>query len=205
VRLARVVEDALGRGRLPGIDVGHDADVTIVLERCGSWHSSLCGSGSAGRPASNAKVCRSPAKTRLDLAFLEAGTGIHPPSPGALATAARGGPMARRDECPGVELSCVAFRDESSRAAVSRHRSPPRNPRTHREPTRSSSAFTTPPDRQALRAVQFGSPATGSQCRGCGTHPGPGPPFSRLPATAAPTAPLGAWHHPRQWTPGLAG
>src|SRR5690606_16206745 len=33
VALPRVVEDALGRGRLPGIDVGHDADVPIELER----------------------------------------------------------------------------------------------------------------------------------------------------------------------------
>ena len=33
VALARVVEDALGHGRLPGIDVGHDADVTVVIER----------------------------------------------------------------------------------------------------------------------------------------------------------------------------
>ena len=31
--LARVVEDALGRGGLAGIDVGHDADVAGILER----------------------------------------------------------------------------------------------------------------------------------------------------------------------------
>src|SRR5262249_47563203 len=33
VVLPRVVEDALGRSRLPGIDVGHDADVTVLFER----------------------------------------------------------------------------------------------------------------------------------------------------------------------------
>ena len=36
--LPGVVEDALGRRRLPGIDVGHDADVPIVVERCCAWH-----------------------------------------------------------------------------------------------------------------------------------------------------------------------
>jgi hypothetical protein len=33
VGLPRVIEDALGHSRLPGIDVGHDADVTIAVER----------------------------------------------------------------------------------------------------------------------------------------------------------------------------
>ena len=33
VVLAGVIEDALGRRRLPGIDVGHDADVAIAVER----------------------------------------------------------------------------------------------------------------------------------------------------------------------------
>ena len=31
VRLPGVEEDPLGRGRLPGIDVGHDADVPVTL------------------------------------------------------------------------------------------------------------------------------------------------------------------------------
>ena len=38
VRLAGVVEDALGRSRLTGIDVGHDADIPIVLERGCAGH-----------------------------------------------------------------------------------------------------------------------------------------------------------------------
>ncbi len=38
VRLSGVIEDALGRGRLAGIDVRHDADVAIALEGCGSGH-----------------------------------------------------------------------------------------------------------------------------------------------------------------------
>jgi hypothetical protein len=39
VRLAGVVQDALGRRRLPGIDVRHDADVPIVLESRLAWHA----------------------------------------------------------------------------------------------------------------------------------------------------------------------
>jgi len=38
VGAARVVEDPLGSRRLPGIDVGHDADVPNVVERCRPWH-----------------------------------------------------------------------------------------------------------------------------------------------------------------------
>ena len=33
MRLAGIIEDALGRRRLAGIDVGHDADVAVVLDR----------------------------------------------------------------------------------------------------------------------------------------------------------------------------
>jgi hypothetical protein len=33
VRLAGIVENTLGRGRLTGIDVRHDADIPVVLER----------------------------------------------------------------------------------------------------------------------------------------------------------------------------
>src|SRR2546427_6476789 len=40
VRPAGVVEDALGRSRFPGIDVGHDADVANLVERRNAWHSS---------------------------------------------------------------------------------------------------------------------------------------------------------------------
>jgi hypothetical protein len=39
VRLACVIQDTLGGGRLAGIDVGHDADVAVVLERGGTRHS----------------------------------------------------------------------------------------------------------------------------------------------------------------------
>src|SRR5262249_38618946 len=41
VALPRVVEDTLGRGRLTGIDVGHDADIPIELERGMSCHRAL--------------------------------------------------------------------------------------------------------------------------------------------------------------------
>src|SRR3546814_8327349 len=38
VGLAGVIEDALGRGRLTGIDVRHDADIAICLERMAAGH-----------------------------------------------------------------------------------------------------------------------------------------------------------------------
>ena len=38
VRLAGVVEDALGRRRLPGIDVGHDAEIAIVFDSVAARH-----------------------------------------------------------------------------------------------------------------------------------------------------------------------
>jgi len=38
VRDPRVIEDALGGGRLPGIDVRHDADVSRLLQRYLPWH-----------------------------------------------------------------------------------------------------------------------------------------------------------------------
>jgi hypothetical protein len=41
VRAAGVVEDALGRGGLAGIDMGHDADVAIAIEWSGAWHGKL--------------------------------------------------------------------------------------------------------------------------------------------------------------------
>jgi hypothetical protein len=39
VVLAGVIEDPLGRSRLPGIDVGHDADVPVAIEGRLSGHS----------------------------------------------------------------------------------------------------------------------------------------------------------------------
>ena len=38
VRPASVIEDTLGRGRLSGIDVSHDADVAHFLERYSASH-----------------------------------------------------------------------------------------------------------------------------------------------------------------------
>jgi hypothetical protein len=40
VGLAGVVKDALGRRRLAGVDVRHDADVAIALERMAAGHDS---------------------------------------------------------------------------------------------------------------------------------------------------------------------
>ncbi len=38
MRLAGIIEDALGRRRLPGINVGHDAEITIVLDCVAARH-----------------------------------------------------------------------------------------------------------------------------------------------------------------------
>jgi hypothetical protein len=38
MRLAGVVEDTLGRRRLARIDVGHDAEVTIMIDRMRTGH-----------------------------------------------------------------------------------------------------------------------------------------------------------------------
>ena len=45
VGAARVIEDALGGSRLPGIDVGHDADVAELGEVCRSSHFGSSGVG----------------------------------------------------------------------------------------------------------------------------------------------------------------
>ena len=41
VGLAGVIKDALGRRRLAGIDVGHDADIAIAIERRRTGHRIL--------------------------------------------------------------------------------------------------------------------------------------------------------------------
>jgi len=54
VGLPRVVEDALGGSRLPGIDVGHDADVAIPVERSLTCH------GVVSKSAAGATTVRGP-------------------------------------------------------------------------------------------------------------------------------------------------
>ena len=51
VGLAGVIEDALGRRRLAGIDVGHDADVAIALERMAAGHGLLLQGRESAAPA----------------------------------------------------------------------------------------------------------------------------------------------------------
>jgi len=46
---AGVIQDALGGRRLPGIDVGHDADIPIILERSGPCHGLLISRARRGR------------------------------------------------------------------------------------------------------------------------------------------------------------
>src|SRR4029453_3396013 len=75
VALACIEKNSLGRGRFPGINVGHDADVTVMLERCSAWHYLQTGR--------RQKLLST--KARVDQSSLDSGTGIHPPSRGALA------------------------------------------------------------------------------------------------------------------------
>jgi hypothetical protein len=57
VGLAGVIEDALGRRRLAGVDVRHDADVAIAVERMAAGHGrSFLGMWGAGR--SGCPLCR---------------------------------------------------------------------------------------------------------------------------------------------------
>src|SRR5271154_6855396 len=39
VLTTRVIQDALGRRRLAGVDVGDDADIAYIGKRCGAGHS----------------------------------------------------------------------------------------------------------------------------------------------------------------------
>src|SRR5437667_7772478 len=57
VVLPRVIEDALGCSRLPGIDVRHDADVPIPFERGFAGHTSSTGFP-AGRTGAQADTRR---------------------------------------------------------------------------------------------------------------------------------------------------
>ena len=47
VRLAGVIEDPLGRRRLPGIDVRHDAEIAVILDRVRAGHRSKAPKGFA--------------------------------------------------------------------------------------------------------------------------------------------------------------
>jgi hypothetical protein len=55
VVLTGVVEDPLGRSRLPGIDVRHDADVPISIEGRLSRHVSPTANEKAGRPTGGSR------------------------------------------------------------------------------------------------------------------------------------------------------
>ena len=63
VVLPRVIEDALGRSRLPGIDVRHDADVAITIERGVAGHGSVRRSHSVSNPVQRKSGATDPAGT----------------------------------------------------------------------------------------------------------------------------------------------
>src|SRR5688572_5900016 len=107
VALPRVVKDALGRSRLPGIDVGHDADVAIPIERSVAWH--IYRDLAVASVVASRKFIQQ--KRGWTVTPLESGAGIHPLPPGALATVARMGTQGRAEQMLGDKLSCVAFRE----------------------------------------------------------------------------------------------
>ena len=56
VGLAGVIEDALGRRRLAGVDVRHDADIAITVERSGAGHVSSTSKRFAAPPENGAVI-----------------------------------------------------------------------------------------------------------------------------------------------------
>ena len=93
VRLPRIVEDALSGRGLTGIDVGHDADIAIVLKRGRTRHSFRRRLAYAA-PIFDEKWTSK--KTAGPVASPLRETGIHPLPPGAFAAGARMGTQARR-------------------------------------------------------------------------------------------------------------
>jgi hypothetical protein len=53
VGLAGIIKDALGRRRLAGVDMRHDADIAVTLERMAAGHGSNSNVGSGRRPAAD--------------------------------------------------------------------------------------------------------------------------------------------------------
>src|SRR6185437_1290208 len=99
VALPRVVEDALRGGGLAGIDVRHDADIAIVLERCRACHVSSAISSSARaekRQQKNGWTGRSRGSRYPSAA---AGCACH--------CCASGDPRARRGRCPRLIVVCA--------------------------------------------------------------------------------------------------
>lgn len=89
-------------------------------------------------------------QTRVDRASLEAGTGIHPLSPGVPATEAREGPKARRKTAPASSCPASLFGKDR---AIRRIPDPTCGPRVHRGPIGADS-----------QPVGTGVPASRDQC-----------------------------------------
>ena len=107
VVLAGVVEDALGRRRLPGIDVGHDADVPIAIERGLPGHDVL-----SCPVCQLSRACEKPTKKRGD----------RPGEPGGIAPRASGLSAWMRSPAGGVHalsLEDQRWRSEASRGPMS--------------------------------------------------------------------------------------
>ncbi len=132
VRLAGVVEDTLGRSRLTGIDVGHDADVAIVLERCFAGHMKSVQRIEvvvSRRAMTTSKNAGGPDPSRGRYPSAVAGCTRHCCASGDPRRARPGLPSRRRMKSRGprlgmnVKLSCVAFREpQHSLERVSRSR-----------------------------------------------------------------------------------
>ena len=75
VRATRVVEDALSRRRLTGVDVRHDPDIPGLLEGERAWHESEVG-GRRGGKGNGPKRARSTSQ-RLAVSRALCGRGLH--------------------------------------------------------------------------------------------------------------------------------
>ncbi len=132
VRLAGIVEDALGRSRLTGIDVGHDADIAIVLERCFAGHMKSVQRIEvvvSRRAMTTSKNAGGPDPSRGRYPSAVAGCARRCCASGDPRRARPDLPSRRREKSRGprlgmnVRLSCVAFREpQRSLERVSRSR-----------------------------------------------------------------------------------
>ncbi|MDQ2891281.1 MAG: hypothetical protein M3R65_12125 [Gemmatimonadota bacterium] len=108
VLLAGVIKDTLGRSRLAGINVGHDADVAIVFERGVAGHVYV----SESRSSKSNKKAGGPG--------IPFGTGIHPPPPGAAAIDAQLGTRGAPASAGDWFFFSAAFNYSSDRSQVNR-------------------------------------------------------------------------------------
>src|SRR5665647_3552759 len=117
VVLSRIVKNTLGRRRLPGIDVSHDADVPVILERGNACHIYPSGVSRGSRDGASDKIKSANANAGGP------GARIGPVSirsrQGVTASHARSGTQgAPSKRALDVKLSCVASRERNGSAGL---------------------------------------------------------------------------------------